>query len=678
MNNDEILNNIKAQIEVNDFEMACVAIDSECIQYIRKNYDYGVLIDFLSLIYSYIDLDRMNTHLELLMHNINVQELSQEMILRFDDLLMFSYEKGKSTGNDHLCIELLMHRIKFNKDLKNYEKTIEGLWLIETHYSSINALDALLEQVDIWFEEVSDFPEEIKYQLWFFKGATNYQAMHYPEAIIYYQKADACALNISRYEYHSICNERMGVTYGVMGNYTMQLHHHLIAKGVRETHELFDRMGNTLVNLGLCYMNLGDTGNAISYYREGIKWQLQYDRIYDSFVGKLLLAFVLEHGEEKYTLLKESIEYFRSIHDEHRLAESMNVMFESLAKESLFNQAIEIYQELLEILKHKSIDLNLAMAHKTMGEILIRKDTEFYDLVQSEILLKQSIDIFRELGVKDSLYQTLGIYARLLEEEERWEEYSRTFKEFHDLKHEVLSTEVQMKLHALEDQRKRDLEEHERKIQKIQIEEQEKLLHNVLPPEIAVKILAGEQNIADYAESVSVFFFDIVGFTEVSRMMSPRDLLEGLNRIFTHIDALALEHSVEKIKTIGDAYLAVSGIHKPTLNHAEQIANFALAIQKQSKEWSLGDTKITFRMGIHCGPVISGIIGSQRFAFDVWGDTVNIASRMESNGQPGRIHITEDFAELLNANHQYSCIHRGKIDVKGRGFVNTFWLESRK
>lgn len=676
MNDDEKFNSIMAHIEANDFGMACEEIDSERIQYILKYYDSGVLIHFLSLIYPHIDVDLLNTHLDLIMQNINVQELSHELILRFDDLLMFSYEKGKSTGNDQLCIELLVHRIKFNRDLKNFEKTIEGLWLIEKHYSSINALELLLEEFDIWFEEVSCFPEEIQYQLWFFKGATKFQAMQYPEAIMYYEKADVCALNINRFEAHSICNERMGVTYGVMGNYAMQLHHHLIAKDIRETHELFDRMGNTLVNLGLCYMNLGDPDNAISYYREGIQWQLQYDRIYDSFVGKLLLAFVLEHGEEKITLLKETIEYFRSIHDEYRLVESMNVMFESLAKENLFNQAIEIYQELLEILKHKSIDLNLAMAHKTMGEILIRRDTAFHDLVQSEILLKKSIDIFRELGVKDSLYQTLEIYARLLEEEKRWEEFSRTFKEFHDLKHEVLSIEVQMKLHALEDQRKRDLEEHERRIQKIQIEEQEKLLHNVLPPEIAVKILAGEQNIADYAESVSVFFFDIVGFTEISRMMSPRELLEGLNRIFTHIDALALEHSIEKIKTIGDAYLAVSGIHKPTLNHAERIATFALAIQKQSKDWSLGGTNVTFRMGIHCGPVISGVIGSQRFAFDVWGDTVNIASRMESNGQPGKIHVTEDFAGLLNANHQYACIHRGKIDVKGRGFVDTFWLES--
>lgn len=677
MHPDKILNNIKNYIESNCYEMAYAAIDRECIQYILKNYDSGILIDFLNTIYPQIDVDRLIAHLDLVIHGINVDELSHEFILRFNDVLNRSYEIGKSAGNDHQCIELLTLQINFNKHCKNFNTMVEGLRLIETHHVSLHTLDALLEQFDIWFEDVSEFPEEIQYHLWFFKGATHYKELHYSEAIHYYEKADACAVKLGRHEAHSTCNERMGVTYGVMGNYTMQLHYHLIAKEIRDTHSINELMGNSYVNVGLCYMNLGDQENAISYYREGIEWQLQYERIYDAFVGKLLLAYVLEHGEEKITLLKETIEYFRSIHDEHRLAESMYVLFESLAKVSLFDQAVEIYQELLGILKHKTIDLNLAMAHKTMGEILMRKDTAFHDVVQSEKLLKQSIDIFRTLGVKDSLYQALETHARLLETEQRWEEYARTFKEFHDLKHEVLSTEVQMKLHALEDQRKRDLEEHERKIQKIQIEEQEKLLHNVLPPEIAVKILAGEQNIADYAESVSVFFFDIVGFTEVSRMMSPRELLEGLNRIFTHIDALALEHSIEKIKTIGDAYLAVSGIPTPCQNHAEQIANFALAIQKQSKEWSLGAKKIAFRMGIHCGPVISGIIGSQRFAFDIWGDTVNIASRMESNGQAGKIHISEEFAESLRECKNISCIHRGKIDVKGRGFVNTYWLEQR-
>lgn len=675
MQTDEILNSIKYHIEVNDFEKAFTALNRECIRYILKNHDSGNLIDFLNVIYPHIEVNRLISHLDLVIHSIYVYELSHELILRFIDLLNRLYEIGKSAGNDHLCIELLTLQIKFNKHYKNFNTMVEELWLIETHYSSINTLDALLEQFDIWFEEILEFPEEIQYQLWFFKGSINFQAMHYPEAIHYYEKADACALNIGRVESHSICNERIGVTYGVMGNYAKQLHYHVIAKEIRETHELSHRMGNSYVNLGLCYMNLGDRENAIAYYREGIKWQLKYDRIYDVYVGKLLLAFALEHGEEKITLLKETIEYFRSIQDEHRLAESMNVLFESLAKASLIDQAVEIYQELLEILEYKTIDLNLAMAYKTMGEIMMKKDTAFHDLVQSEKLLKQSIDIFRTLGVKDSLYQTLEIHARLLEEEQRWEEHSRTFKEFHVLKHEVLSTEVQMKLHALEDQRKRDLEEHQRKIQKIQIEEQEKLLHNVLPADIVVKIMAGEHNIADLAESVSVFFFDIVGFTEISRMMSPRELLEGLNRIFTHIDALALEHSIEKIKTIGDAYLAVSGIPKPSQNHAKQIANFALAIQKQSKEWSLGGKKIAFRMGIHCGPVISGIIGSQRFAFDIWGDTVNIASRMESNGQAGKIHISEEFAESLRECKNFSCIHRGLIDVKGRGYVNTYWLE---
>jgi class 3 adenylate cyclase len=390
----------------------------------------------------------------------------------------------------------------------------------------------------------------------------------------------------------------------------------------------------------------------------------------------MLLAMVIDLVDEKILILEEVVQYFRSIQDENRLADALHSMFQTFVNANKYDDALRVFNELLDLLSGKSIDMNLGLTYKTMGELFLKKESEIYDVVSSEMYLKQAIDIFRALDIKDYLYQTLQVYSGLLEDQKRWEDFAITYKEYHILKEAVLNSEVQMKLHSLEAQRLRDNAEHERKIQKIQIEEQEKLLHNVLPPEIAVKILAGEQNIADYAESVSVFFFDIVGFTEVSRMMSPRELLEGLNRIFTHIDALAIEHSIEKIKTIGDAYLAVSGIHKPTRNHAEQIANFALAIQKQSKEWSLGGTKISFRMGIHCGPVISGIIGSQRFAFDVWGDTVNIASRMESNGQPGKIHVTEDYADLLNANHQYACIHRGKIDVKGRGFVNTFWLES--
>lgn len=677
MKNDVQIKSIAEYIEANDFERAFTEINQDCIRYIHKEHDLGLLFDFLSSIYPHIDIDRVIAHIQILMDSIDVHQLSEELTLRMDGILNLCHEIGKSKGNDHQCIEILSHRIIFNKQVKQYDQMIASLWLTEKHYSELNAIVTLLEMYEDWFSLPFIYPELIQLQLWFFKGVLCFESMQYPEAIKYYQKADECAINNEKFESHSICNERMGVTYGVIGNYSMQLHHHLIAKEIREAHELFDRMGNSYVNLGLCYMNLGDNNNAITYFREGIKWQLQFERVYDVHVGKLLLASVLEHGEEKFTLLNESVDYFKSIHDEYRLAEAYNVMFESYTKANLLDEALEVYQKILDILKNKTMDLNLAMAHKTMGEILMRKDTAFHDVVQSEKLLKQSIDIFRTLGVKDSLYQALETHARLLETEQRWEEYARTFKEFHDLKHEVLSTEVQMKLHALEDQRKRDLEEHERKIQKIQIEEQEKLLHNVLPADIVAKIMAGEQNIADLAESVSVFFFDIVGFTEISRMMSPRELLEGLNRIFTHLDALALEHSIEKIKTIGDAYLAVSGIPIPCQNHAEQIANFALAIQKQSKEWSLGGKKIAFRMGIHCGPVISGIIGSQRFAFDIWGDTVNIASRMESNGQAGKIHISEEFAESLRECKNISCIHRGKIDVKGRGFVNTYWLEQR-
>jgi class 3 adenylate cyclase len=676
MSNSNELQVIEDLIQISEYEKACSNINIEAIQSILKQSSESKMFEIIKEIYLNINTEQLVNHSKFLFSYIEFQDLSVNSSECYDDILKLCEERGKSEGNDLYCYFILKKRVEFNEFTKRYDCMIEALWCLESHVARLRMHNELLENIDEWFTDLVSYPEEYQLQVWFYKGVCYFESMKYMQAIICYEKAEQFSSVLCKYQSQSNCNERIGVTYGVMGNYAMQLQYHLFAKEIREKHSINEKMGNSFVNLGLCYKNLGDINNAILYYQEGINWQFKYERHYDAIVGKMLLAMVIDLVDEKILILEEVVQYFRSIQDENRLADALHSMFQTFVNANKYDDALRVFNELLDLLSGKSIDMNLGLTYKTMGELFLKKESEIYDVVSSEMYLKQAIDIFRALDIKDYLYQTLQVYSGLLEDQKRWEDFAITYKEYHILKEAVLNSEVQMKLHSLEAQRLRDNAEHERKIQKIQIEEQEKLLHNVLPPEIAVKILAGEQNIADYAESVSVFFFDIVGFTEVSRMMSPRELLEGLNRIFTHIDALALEHSIEKIKTIGDAYLAVSGIHKPTRNHAEQIANFALAIQMQSKEWSLGGTKISFRMGIHCGPVISGIIGSQRFAFDVWGDTVNIASRMESNGQPGKIHVTEDYADLLNANHQYACIYRGKIDVKGRGFVNTFWLES--
>ena len=156
--------------------------------------------------------------------------------------------------------------------------------------------------------------------------------------------------------------------------------------------------------------------------------------------------------------------------------------------------------------------------------------------------------------------------------------------------------------------------------------------------------------------------------------MTPERLVDRLNRIFTGFDALALRLGVEKIKTIGDAYMAVAGLPEPRPDHAEAIAHLAIGMLDVLAEESAADgaTPFQLRIGIHTGPVVAGIIGQHKFIYDVWGDTVNIASRMESSGSPGRIHISDTTRSALAGRFQVEP--RGAIELKGRGRADAFFL----
>jgi class 3 adenylate cyclase len=201
----------------------------------------------------------------------------------------------------------------------------------------------------------------------------------------------------------------------------------------------------------------------------------------------------------------------------------------------------------------------------------------------------------------------------------------------------------------------------------------ERLLLNVLPRPIAERLKTGESQIVDRFDAVTVLFADIVGFTSLSSRTSPEKLVSMLNELFSTFDKLAEKHGLEKIKTIGDAYMVVAGIPHPIADHAIAMAHMGLdmlaAITAYSKKH---DSNLTIRVGIHTGSVVAGVIGQKKFIYDLWGDTVNTASRMESSGLPGRIHLSEVTASQLG--DQFELESRGPIEVKGKGTMNTFLL----
>lgn len=212
---------------------------------------------------------------------------------------------------------------------------------------------------------------------------------------------------------------------------------------------------------------------------------------------------------------------------------------------------------------------------------------------------------------------------------------------------------------------------------KVQQEQSEKLLLNILPKPIAERLKAEQSTIADSFAEVSVLFADIVGFTELSARMSPTELVKRLNVIFSHFDQLAEKYGVEKIKTIGDAYMVVGGLPMPRDDHAEAIAQMALGMQAKIAKLS-ADTgeKLAIRVGINSGPVVAGVIGVSKFTYDLWGDTVNVAARMEATGFAGRIQVTDVTYELLK--DKYLLEKRGVIQVKGKGNMMTYWLLEKK
>ncbi|MBK9249520.1 MAG: adenylate/guanylate cyclase domain-containing protein [Ignavibacteria bacterium] len=318
-----------------------------------------------------------------------------------------------------------------------------------------------------------------------------------------------------------------------------------------------------------------------------------------------------------------------------------------------------------------------------------------YDTDKAEESFLSAIALSEDIGAKRNLYEVHKFLADLYETQKRWEEFAVQFKKYHTLCLEVQSEEATKQAQQMEHRRKIEESERDRQVKLARFQEQEKILHNILPSKIADRMLDGEKTIADSHENVSVFFSDIVGFTTLSQRVSAQELVGMLNAIFTQFDHIAREHGLEKIKTIGDSYMAVCGAPIPVANHAERTALFALDVAEFMKNYQTdsGD-KVSIRIGLHTGSVVAGIIGENKFAYDMWGDAVNTASRMESHGEAGKIHVSEEFmknllmvnGELLmeeedefsslTINHlPLTIISRGEMEIKGKGMMKTYFLE---
>ncbi len=232
--------------------------------------------------------------------------------------------------------------------------------------------------------------------------------------------------------------------------------------------------------------------------------------------------------------------------------------------------------------------------------------------------------------------------------------------------------ELHLKVHELEDEI-RQREQMERALREEKYKS-EQLVLNILPKAIAEQLKYTPGAIAERFDDVSILFADLVDFTPLAGTMPPVELVGLLNEIVSGFDELVEQHGLEKIKTIGDGYMAVGGLPHPSDDHPQAIACLAIEMQHSIRRFAARrGLNLSLRIGINTGPVVAGTIGRVKYAYDLWGDAVNVASRMESNGDTDKIHISENTYERIKDTHP--CVSRGAIPIKGKGHLNTYWLD---
>ena len=527
----------------------------------------------------------------------------------------------------------------------------------------------------------------------------------------------------------------MGNVYYSTGNYLSALEHHRRALQVHE--EFGDRPAAATVtgNLGNVYLMTGDYPAALEQYRHALKVHEELgDHTNAARVTGCMGSVFLLTGDYQSALEH----YGRALQVQEELGEragavnniqNMGNVYSSTGDHSSalehYGRALQVYEELGSRAGVALVTGNMVFTllesgdHRGAAELLERQSTMLMDsrdvLAQHHAnrsklaeaagdperareLLHQALKVAEEAGVRNDVAEYHQRLRDLAKQRNDFEGYIHHNDEYLRISEEIRGKEATQKMAMMEAERRIEAELRER-------DKERALLYGALPESVATRMLRGEDVSGDHFANASVLFMDIAGFTTISDRIPPGHVVHLLKAIFNVCDDVCVRHGLTKIKTIGDSYLAVAGVPEPLNDHAQRAARAALDMLKGLNDLQLvmdpklGDTSwtqdvgvIQVRIGLHCGPLVAGIVGEQRLQYDVWGDTVNVASRMESTGEPGRIQVSDAFAQALKraegslGEQKYSdnnglrslvsgLRYRGETEVKGKGTMTTYWLE---
>jgi len=521
-------------------------------------------------------------------------------------------------------------------------------------------------------------------------GSVYNSLSNYPKALEYYEKALQISEEIGNKDGIAVNVGNIGNVYNKLSDYVKSLEY--LSKALIINEEIGDknRIAITLGNIGNVYKSLSNYPLALEYFQKSL-----YHHNENKY--KSGIAYQLGNIGTIYSILSDyikALEYYeKALQIQEEIGNQIGIST-NLGNIGIVYYKIADYQNALEYF-NRALYINERITDKgkiaiNLGNIgIVYKSLADYPKALEYLI--RACSLSKEIGTINTTKDFLNELSELYEQMGDIDNAFSYYKQCISVKEEIQSEEAINKSLIFDQRRKIEEDEKARQLKLARFQEQEKILHNILPSKIADRILNQETFIADHFHSVSVLFMDLVGFTSLSSIAPPKQLVYILDAIFQKADDVVEQYGLEKIKTIGDGYLAVANVTSPLENHQQSTAKAALQLLETMRDLTvnipsdLGDTdwikdmkEIEIRIGIHSGEVVAGIIGKNKYTYDLWGDAVNVASRMESNSEAGRIHISEEFAKSIEHHPEFSIISRGEISVKGKGSMNTYWLENAR
>jgi class 3 adenylate cyclase len=466
------------------------------------------------------------------------------------------------------------------------------------------------------------------------------------------------------------------------------------ALSIREKEGASGASARVLANIGLCYMSVKDYVRAREYlHRSHTILETSGDVPgIASATGNIGSVYAnLQQFPEALQWYHRSLDLYTELGDRH----GAQYIRTSIANTYLILEEWEQAREMLEQQQSEQDTTPSTIVLFLISKAYLHRHDGDADAAAQT--LHEALEHSKRFGLRSEEASCYKELRDLAEVQGSLKEYIAYNNEFMRITEEIKGQETTRRL-ALQE-KERELE------QQARMHERERaILFSTLPQHVAERVVRGEQ-VTDHYEQASVLFMDIAGFTTIADRIPAGHVVHLLDAIFVACDRVCAAHGLTKVKTIGDSYLAVAGVPTPLDDHACRAARAAVDIRAAldaleiTMPPELGDTswtrdvgEIRVRIGLHCGPVTAGVIGTERLQYDVWGDTVNVASRMESSGEPGRIHVSEAFATALvpglrrgdddgllpspDLPISLSLMSRGTLDIKGKGPMTTYWLES--